>query len=352
MVLMERREDVDKNEWYLGDWIGFYESETDEFKEFCIKKDVLNYMDGEYVKKVVRSGKLCERTIRMIEESVNDYFLQYTVKYASAFSGSSCICSLYIGVNDFGLITGVPHVGEMDVGIFEDVVSKCKSQLLFDGCRLRDYKISVHIHPLKIDMRLLDDSVESVLKTVDDANKEYMGLMRDYVERKKVFIRNIRDMTVKLETLVNRESFRCKLKQVVSSSCSSDIVKERILNTLNTRELITFDHAEIDSGKSDPRSLVYWVALLKDTLVQRELRMKPKEPLISKKAFGHVYVLQKMTPMAKRILKHTPNIGFSVIEIRFHPVPTKLSFMNRFNKKETYIRTHCSNGPCCEVIQN
>ena len=44
----------------------------------------------------------------------NEYITKYIPKYISSFSNSNIIGNIYIGINDNGIIEGIPFCGELN----------------------------------------------------------------------------------------------------------------------------------------------------------------------------------------------------------------------------------------------
>ena len=99
---------------FLGEVLNIRESLCDEFKEFCLKKCIYDYYTREEIDTIIETGILKSDFNTVIYDTLERYFLFYLPKYASGFSNCTHNGTLYIGVNDFGEVTGIPFIGSID----------------------------------------------------------------------------------------------------------------------------------------------------------------------------------------------------------------------------------------------
>ena len=107
----------------LGEQLNSNESMEIEYKEFCFKRNIYNYFSKKQIKHILLTGKLDESFNSKIYDNIRVYFNTYIPKYASAFYNSNIQNGvLKIGINDYGEVTGIPYIGNLDE-------MKCKSLL-------------------------------------------------------------------------------------------------------------------------------------------------------------------------------------------------------------------------------
>ena len=113
----------------LGDYIGFDESKLIEFKEFILKIDPTSFFENEDIKNMVCTGKVLPNFNDIIMHNLIHYFKFYLPKYISAFGNmrdSSESGNIYIGINDFGEITGIPFIGNLEMDFINDIKETLK----------------------------------------------------------------------------------------------------------------------------------------------------------------------------------------------------------------------------------
>ena len=92
----------------LGDVLDSEDVHT-ECKEFCFKNNVYDIFSKRDIHDFVMTNRWLPNLNEAIIENLHKYFSFYVPKYMSAFHNSrKALCKLYIGVNDYGEITGIP----------------------------------------------------------------------------------------------------------------------------------------------------------------------------------------------------------------------------------------------------
>jgi hypothetical protein len=119
----------------IGNNIGFGETLEVELKEFTLKKDPMMYYTEEEVRDMIITGNIDPDKFNiMISDNICHFFKYYIPKYLSVFGNSNIdSATLYMGVNDFGEITGVPFFGEITPEYLESYLDCIKTFISFNA---------------------------------------------------------------------------------------------------------------------------------------------------------------------------------------------------------------------------
>jgi hypothetical protein len=154
--------------YILGNYIGFDESKYNEFKEFSLKFDPIKYLETEEIKEIVETGIISDNFNDIMLMNIDHYFKFYLPKYISAFGNVRKEddddilpehASFYIGVNDFGEITGIPFIGEIDEDHLREILNSIKIFIKTDNDSDELFS-NIHIDVIELKNRQLRISLK------------------------------------------------------------------------------------------------------------------------------------------------------------------------------------------------
>lgn len=266
----------------FNDFIGREDQET-EFKIFSLYNLILEYVKAtEYI----RNYKF--EFNQEVLTSLNAYIRIYGPKYTCAFLNSNIKGTLYIGVDDYGFVKGIPFQGELPIKtIKENIIDTIQKMVANNkGYEINFNKlVSVEIikitHPDKPTL-VVPKAFTEYLNQKHAYEKAY----NEFVERINTWKKEYNFFTQKLVDLVNIKESRVMLIEYIRQNDPNNPVID-ILESDYTLKYC--DHEEITILKEDLTDPYYWVCKWKDEMCEL---MNKKKPVFNE----HEYTFYPATP--------------------------------------------------------
>jgi hypothetical protein len=347
--------------YILGNYIGFDESKYNEFKEFSLKFDPIKYLETEEIKEIVETGIISDNFNDIMLMNIDHYFKFYLPKYISAFGNVRKEddddilpehASFYIGVNDFGEITGIPFIGEIDEDHLREILNSIKIFIKTDNDSDELFSnIHIDVIELKKDMNYLDDILEEILLKHDEKHNEIKKQYREYIQKQIEWVALIEKYTIKMATYLNDIDYRNKIADYIRS-------KTTVPEYLNIADQLNGCHKftlltgiEIMEQKNDQLNVYHWLTSYKDDTIDYIKQIRPTRPHVSQKNNHEMYEYQfiKLTNLRKRFIQTNVDMKYYLLKINI-PVNYKenISFCNAGNTRLiTKIRDVINGKPCC-----
>ena len=204
--------------------------------------------------------------------SLDRYFKQYLPKYTCAFINRNIIGNLYIGVNDFGFVKGIPYCGELPVSrLTENMYDIIEKSVKFTE------PIDIRQH---ISIKFSKIQKPSIPETsLPFSYIEFCEKRSAYLDKYNAFLKKFDQwktksmfFTQKLVDLVNNDDSRSMIIQYIIDIDPSCVVI-KILQSDYT--LPYCDHEEISVLKDDPQNPYYWVCRWKDEMIEKTRKERP-----------------------------------------------------------------------------
>jgi hypothetical protein len=338
----------------LGDYIGFDESRLIEFKEFILKIDPISFVQNEDIKNMICTGKVVSNFNDIIIHNLVHYFKFYIPKYISAFGNmkdSEDFAHLYIGINDFGEITGIPFIGNLEPEFINDIKDSLKIFIHSKNNNFIFDKINFEIIKLSKNTNMLTDQLIDLLQEHDNkyqfAKKQY----RDYISAHLKWIDKIDRYNKKLSTILTDPIYRHEVAEYIRSKTTDS-------SYLNIAEQLDGDHQfeiltgiEVAEQKNDKLNVYHWVTNYKDESVDNIKLQRPSRAGINTINCDDVYEhqFQMLTNLRKRFIDNNNDINYYIIKIN---LPTNcddiISFTNiGCDKWYSKVRDIVNGNPCC-----
>jgi hypothetical protein len=254
----------------FNDFIGVETLER-EYKEFTLHNTglLIDYkLAVIYCKN--KKFKFNDLVIKNLKKYTNVYF----PKYVCGFLNSDIKGELYIGVNDYGFIRGIPFHGELDILTIKqnmiDVITKSLKNNLdikFDINKLVNIDIVKIEHPPEPTGELPETFIK------------YLELKLNYEQKYQQFVQNMTMWKNKMKYYVQ------KLTDIVNNEDSRKILIDYIKTHDETSNAIKIlesdyimeyrDHGEINILKYDTEQPYYWVCRWKDEMIDMMKSIKP-----------------------------------------------------------------------------
>jgi len=348
--------------YILGDYVGFNESIYTEFKEFSLKFDPIKYLEIESIKEIIETGVLSEEFNDIILINIDHYFKYYLPKYISAFGNIKPdedndkeilpkYASFYIGINDFGEVTGIPFIGEMDQDHIREIFDSIK--IFINTNNNNDLFSNIHIELIELEKNInyLDDPIDKFILQHTEKYNQSKKIYIEYIKNHLEWISLIEKYTIKMTFYLNDTEYRNKLAEYIRSKTTQ---KEYlfIADQLNgTHKFKILNGLEIIEQKNNPFNVYHWLTNYKDDTIECIKQIRPVRPHLSQKNFDEIYEYQfiKLTNLRKRFIQYNKDIKYYIIKINI-PINYKenISYCNVGNKRWIIkIRDVINGRPCC-----
>jgi hypothetical protein len=340
---------------YLGEQLLEQESLSHEYKEFCLKNGVYNYYEYDEIENIITNGIIPIDFNRMIIDNIKTYFLHYIPKYASAFSNCNINNGLIsIGINDFGEITGIPYIGELNTEMLElylhDAFKLIRGNYNHRNCKkdyIKEIKLSViSIDTKDTDTRLYDIStsiIENMKKQREIYNIEY----KHYLFDRDIWMKKFSTYSCSVNQLVNGK--RHEIVEYVKTNSPNLI---HIINRIQSEIPIEIDC--IEECKDDPNHHLYWIFRFKDMKIYDLLESKPKPPISPRILHAPYTLITQLSDMRPKFLNNNHQLKYYLLRIHFSGSLGKNRNLEYYHPIKTTWQARCRVvhpvfGPCCLV---
>lgn len=296
----------------LGNYVDFAESLQIEFKEFYLKLDVSAFLNPEEIKHMVLTGELCRGFDEMIFYNLKQYITGYLPKYISSYTNTEDIPEghFYIGINDFGEITGIPLIEELDESILRSFLENIKPLLCSSLKETNDKNIDILIDSIKIEIikveahtLLLEDDTKRELEEYNYKRNEFKRIYKDYVIKHSSWVEQMLNYATKLTEYVTDRKLRNDIADYILNSPDYKSVVEfgkmniftldglKLEKTCDKSDLDTiiellksstkiplYDSIRLAEIKLDSKHVLYWVMIYKDYMTQVIRQQRPTKP--------------------------------------------------------------------------
>jgi hypothetical protein len=343
----------------LGDYIGFEESLKDEFKEFMFKIDTEMFLSEVEIENIVRKGKLPDNFNEMILGNLYHYFQVYLPKYISAFANCEELEEgyFYVGVSNFGEITGIPYNGELTLEDLKDLMDTIRNSVSLEmEAEDKDLinelfsQIKVELHKLDVDMDLIPEETEKEIEAKIYRLKKSYQDYQAYIMVRDKWLEELHSFTNKISYIMLDRKIRNDIAKYIRENAShrnniADILESDIeLEILNGLQLADY--------KSDDDNIYYWVMFYKDYIIDKIRSRKPVKPEYIQGDINHIYLeyLRCITKLRNKMICNNQKMSYYMIKVR---IPGKKKY-GVYYRHPVYewkwlmkIRTIGAQGPCC-----
>jgi hypothetical protein len=342
-----------------------YTKETDhkEFKSFFTDISIINSFIDNHSLKLLQSGHWIFNPVTI--KTIKTYFKTYLPKYIACYSHPLCTSNggeLYIGIDDDGIMHGIPYKGELKINfkkiidkIFEERLINCK-----DEC-INEYKQCINIELIKLTTDTIIKCNHGNYKPNNNHNhhqKPYQSqpyqsqpyqsqpyqsqpyqsqpyqsqpyqsqpyqyyinklntqekIYHKYLLNKKKWEDIFNQYTSKLHDLLNKENFRLEIIDYIKSHSTNhyDLIAD--LRTGKKYKQQTF--TEISKIKDDITNIFYWVIRFKDARISFLKSIKPKCPKLYYNDNTPAFLLCNTPLMIPTWLERNLSLNLYIIKI-------------------------------------
>jgi hypothetical protein len=332
--------------YVLGNYIGFEEDLQNEFKEFYLKLDISSFLTFEEIKHMVLTGELCRGFNEIMFCNLKQYINIYLPKYISTFANTEEISEghFYIGINDFGEITGIPFSEELDLNVIKSFLELTKPFLSSTHDSIIDQLIdSIKIEIIKVESNilLLEDDTKNELDEYNYKRNEFKRVYKDYILKHTSWVEEMLNYASKLVEYVSDPQLRLDISNFILNSddykstlehgflyinladntrilknCSTSDL-DKVIEVLKSSEIIEiYDSVKLSEIKLDPTHVLYWVMVYKDHMTQIIRQRRPIKPCdcVYNEEIFYNNMLRFISKMRYKFLIKNPKLNYYVIK--------------------------------------
>jgi len=334
-----------------NDFIGI-ETINKEYKEFTFNLAGL-FLDNKLAEYYCNNNKFVFNN--NVIENLIQYFIIYLPKYICGFLNSKINCSKFfiIGVNDYGIIKGIPYINELPFKILKHKMLEIINEYINYSS---DYKINfkkiIKINFIKINNP--DKPEQNINKTYLkylEEKKIYLKKLNKYIDDHKEWRKQLLSISqTKLVNLANSIKYR---KLIIEFIKNIDI-DNKFIKLLESDYIIeNKEHDEIIILKNDINNIYYWITKWKDNIIEDIRKSKPKYDINFNYHNVPLNLIISVSDMIPYWLYNNDNMNLYIINIKiknknknFNNI--KFSYKTKFNKICSCYRTIIDNGqPAC-----
>ena len=332
--------------YYYNDNIG-KETLNKEYKSFSMHAKGIG-VDEEIALKSLKSGKFIFS--KYVYKNILFYLDKYFVKYLTAFNNSLVdsydVAELWYGVNDDGVLTGIPILNDID----EDMVFDYINNTICKNINTKSlYKINI----IKLNKRynVIDVDKTNVYKKWYNMETTYNKYLNIFNSRMRKVSNVIRMYTEKLNRMLCNPDIQRELIMFVHNCLRHKDLKlfRKIrMNILGKNKIISnITFQQLAPHKVDRNSIYYWLVKFKDKRIQFLKSLKPIKPNPLMRIYPNS-IISQIEPMIPIWLLKNPNINLYIIKITFNMNKMNKEIMKKISTKYLKYRrlldTH--NNPC------
>jgi hypothetical protein len=296
------------NSLILGTYSNLQESNVCELKELCLK-NIHGDMPDDF------DEKFTDWTQNAVEKTL-EYYSQYIIpKYISGFINTQRFqnkneqCSVYIGIDDFSQITGIPILKG-----YEPPIERMR-EIILESLQ-EDCILNINIIPCETDIEILEDEYETCRKEFERVKKHNENLMTNYVKSKREWLSNMRTYTQKMSNIVNDSILRQDCIRYIRQKCPDTHKIQEFVEILQRDERLDVPRTpEFAAIKENPNELFYWIVRWKDSCLQEILKVRPEQPCFNLVPKNLRNIQKRLTYHRFRWLMNQDNLQYYVIRI-------------------------------------
>ncbi len=294
-------------------------------------------VEPEQCIELLRSGRWIFN--KSTELTIRNYLRIYLPKYIATYTHPLTRIEngeFYLGVNDDGIIYGIPYIGAIPIEIIQEEIHK-----IFDSMiRLRGpvpeilhrYKEKISIKVLKVKTNFIPERNLIYEEFIEKSN-EIMRKHELYIQKKRKKEQLVIKYTSKLHEMLNDRDIREDITNYIreKSGYQKKYFKTKfssVYHLCDVRDYYDFifelksfhqykgtKHEEIDTYKEDPTSIFYWVTKWKDSKNAMLKQFKPKSPKMSNCKNYPMFLLSQVHRMIPIWCRANPQLKVYMIKI-------------------------------------
>ena len=339
------------------------ESAEKEFKEFKFNKSKQT-MNKMKILQFLKNPEWNKEMEGLVNKTLNLYFEDYIPKYIASFINANINGELTIGIDDFGIIRGIPikNINENKIKI--KIKNMIEKRVKLINKNITHYEIKLILENLNIEFVKLKTSLNDKINNFKTNIDKYFQQFEDIKEELKFIKKREEYWFLKLDkyrSLVNIMTQKYTSKQLYdyirknNNNKKSQEILKNYWNICKTFQLP--EHDKLQKDKINPNKLMYWLVNFKDLMVFKLNKQKPNFNLKKRQLNQKINKIKKNNPI-KLFYQLNPivnnlillDVPFYLIKINIkgQNIPFKLLFKDNEDDGWKYkLRINTEYGPCC-----
>jgi hypothetical protein len=296
----------------LGEYLIEDEEKNNEYKEFCFKFNVYEYLSKKEVRHIINTGILDNSFNDLIMLNIKMYISIYIPRYVCSFHNTKYSQNniLSIGVNDSKEITGIPYLGNL-INESDHIHSLMVNELSKNVSNLCCNKFEININKCTIDTDIIESSyLNNMISNFNNSKHIYQAEYKKYVSYKKKWIKEIYYYKGKVENLINDKEMLHMFKQYMKNISKYETFRDIFENP----EKINFDNIKDD--KFDSESILFWLIQFKEKKAKKILQRKPIEPKMPKILSMEYCLITKLSSLREKFINSNKRLNYFTIDIK------------------------------------
>lgn len=321
-----------------------------EYKELTLKHP----FDNDESEELIELSKWVFNNL--IKSNIHKYFQKYLAKYTVGFMdilSETETGELYIGVNDAGIVEGIPFQGILTKDDFMNEIKKIINEKIICSDKQKEIilnSITLDILPVEyIHEELLIN--QELLSKYHIYKANYNLKEQKYAKEYLEWYNQLNIYTTKLIDLFNWEPTRFEIYQYIKKIQP----ESHVLKMMDDGFLIEQkNYDEIAILKDDIGTPYYWVCEWKDFMICSLKQFKPvaKHRTDVVHFLDPIHIINKLNCMIPSWIKNNENMNLFLIKITFkkHQDINEIYYLDTFNKINRCYRTVINDIPCCMSV--
>ena len=316
---------------YVSDEFLYDETLYAEFKAFTFNRKGLD-MELEDAVKLCISNEFDELNYKVISNLIG-YFKYYSAKYLSGFFNAKISGKLFIGIDDWGIIKGIPFKGDLPIEMltakFYQYLKSNTQNKQFSG-NLEDF--------VKVKFIKIDYSDEKIKMYVKQQNPEFIKYLEKKAKYDRIMSMHREDFEnwkvryafaqQKLIYLLNNQETRILIIDYIKNYVSSEKETEpnfienklaviKILESgIKIQSLTGEETSEFFTDSSNP---YFWASEWKENKCKELLLEKPKPPRILFPEINTPYnLINSVSNMIPYWMSNNSEMSLYLVQIDFN----------------------------------
>jgi len=314
-----------------NDYIGSRETLSTEFKEFSLFKKCADFTREQF-------EHYCETNKfefnNFVDLNLEKYIKEYIPRYGCGFWNAGIEESeLYIGVNDFGLVKGIPYQGKLNKSIIKKNALKAVKKYI----KPHPFHYSIKVELLNVELPPKPETpVHPEYTNYLLKKKEYMQKYNNYIKTYQAWKDKYKIVNSKLVDIVNTQETRERLKQYIRLHDPTNNVLQLLDSDYKLKYISGHDMKNLKLKNDNP---YYWVTTFKDEIIEKYKREKPSFNVEYYHACIPYNLFVSVGDMIPYWVNYNPNMKLYMIRIKI-----KLKLNNSNNNANNNANNNSNNN--------
>lgn len=317
-----------KPPFLYNDFVGTETLEC-EYKEFTFNHAGLG-IDQQLAESYCQSSRFDFN--HQVIRNLKKYFRNYLPKYTSGFFNSNLDGNLFIGINDYGYVKGIPFNGELPFeylkGKAYETIARHVMRNYFNSDQDGDFPNQIIDYKKYIEINLIQVATDDIgCLTQTTVHPKYSA----YLKAKATYLDKFNDFTSKMSLWRIRYSFFCqKLVDLVNNPESRLMLIDwirgvdpyaSVIALLESGHQLEYrDHNDIMILKDDITSPYYWVCLWKDKMLDIIKEQKPVLDVEFTQSSVPINLIVGSGEMVPYWINNNSNMNLYIIHVQFKQI--------------------------------